>query len=601
MPRKERAPRASAILGAAKNYSTRRSGKTDTDSKARGGEEWMRTAWDFFDLIQEYHQGCAIVGALLSRAKLVAMEKGADGKWAPTQNPVALAALDELYGGEEGHSEMLRQFGIHLSVAGGGYLIGPSMTEGATDPDDWQVAATTEVTRSGGTWRVNGKPLKGKPMVIYIWKPHPRNKKKADAPSRALLGTLSELLQLRKRIAAQIDSRLTGAGMMLVPSETSFPSAPVRQLNAGDPAIVRDSIQPGNAQGLADLLFERMQIAIEDPSSAEAMMPLIGETPGEFVDKVKVINFWSELDKAAPALRRELVTGVATGMDMPPEVLLGNAGSNHWNAWLSDENNVKIHAEPLLHIVTSSITTGYYRVALDGEPGIDDPNRFAIMADTSAMRMRPNRSKEALELHRELILGREAVARENGFEPSDLMTDEERAEILRLRAASGSTTPEIVEAALEESGVDLDVQITDSRPPVEARPLPSIRQHPVRELPQRPNSNAAELNGLVMACEQMVDRALQRAGNRIKTKFSIKEPPTSANRLYLHAQVERGDLDHLLADAWECVRLDDYGVDAMQLERVLDMYTRAVILSRREPSRASLRAALQLLPSSRAA
>src|SRR5687767_181939 len=107
MPRKERAPRASAILGAAKNYSTRRSGKTDTDSKARGGEEWMRTAWDFFDLIQEYHQGCAIVGALLSRAKLVAMEKGADGKWAPTQNPVALAALDELYGGEEGHSEML--------------------------------------------------------------------------------------------------------------------------------------------------------------------------------------------------------------------------------------------------------------------------------------------------------------------------------------------------------------------------------------------------------------------------------------------------------------------------------------------------------------
>jgi hypothetical protein len=600
MPRKERAPRTSTILGAAKDYTRR--GKRSDDSKARNGEEWMRIAWDMFDLIPEFRQGCVIVGALLSRAKLLVMEQDSFGKWQPTTNPVVLAALDELYGGEEGQSEMLRQFGMHFSAAGGGYLIGPSeadLPDGV--PDDWQVAATTEVNKTAGTWRINGTPLKGNPLVKYIWNPHPRNRKKADAPSRALLGTLNELLQLRKRIAAQIDSRLTGAGILLLPSETSFPAGPSRSLNPGDPPVARDSIEAGNAQGLADLLFDRMQQAIEDPASVEAMMPLIGETPGEFVDKAKLLNFWSDLDKTAPALRKELVTAIATGMDMPPEVLLGTAGSNHWNAWLSDENNIKIHAEPLLKTITTSLTSGYLWPAIEGEPGIDNPHAYAIMADTSAMRMRPNRSKEALELNRELILSRAAVVRENGFDDADIMSDEERSETLRILAAKGQTTPELVEAALRESGVDLEVE---ELPQVqhEARPRPSIAQHPVREIPQRPEErSAAELTGLVFAAELLVDRALQRAGNRIKTKYGFRDVTVKANRLYQTVDIDARACDDLLADAWDACHSFDYGVDPAKLARALDFYTRALMISRREPSRASIQAALKVMVGTQAA
>lgn len=588
------------MVAAAKNYTIGRSQEKVSDSRLRSGEEWQRAGWDFFDTVPEYHQGCAIVGALLSRAKLIVSEKQADGTWAPTKNPAALAALEELYGGDEGQVEMLRQFGIHFTVAGGAYLIGPSDEDDREDPDKWMVAASTEVSKTGNTWKVNGKSIKGTPLVVEIWKPHPRNPKKYDSPTRAILPVLSELLQLTKRVAAQIDSRLFGAGLLLVPSETSFPAGPVTQLNPGDPVTQTDSIQPGDAQGLADLLLRTAQKAIDEPESAAAMIPVIGEAPGEYIGNVKHITFWSELDRMAPKLREEGIRRTALGMDMPPEVLLGNAGSNHWNAWLSDENSVKIHAEPLLKILTASLTTGYLRKAIEGEDGVDDPNRFAIMADTSQMRLRPNRSKEAIELNRDLKLSDEAALRENGFDPSDAM-DEEGVRLALLRKmATGSTTPELVAVALRILGVEVP-ELVDNRPPAEARPAPSLEEHPVRELPQEPTNGAAAVEGLVFAAEQMVDRALQRAGNRLKTKLNLKGVDMPANRLYQAAELSPADINDVLQDAWACVYEFDYGVDPDSLARALDMYTRSVLRSKATPSRGSLAGALNMLLSRRAA
>ena len=65
MPRQERQVRRS-LVAAARTYSpTKRSRKARAGDSKRPGEEWQRASWDFFDLIPEYHQGCAITGALL--------------------------------------------------------------------------------------------------------------------------------------------------------------------------------------------------------------------------------------------------------------------------------------------------------------------------------------------------------------------------------------------------------------------------------------------------------------------------------------------------------------------------------------------------------
>lgn len=591
MPRQERQVRRS-LVAAARTYSpTKRSRKARAGDSKRPGEEWQRASWDFFDLIPEYHQGCAITGALLSRARLFAAEK-VDGVWVPTKNPYAIQAMDELYGGEEGQSDMLRDLGLHFAVAGEGWLIGPT-DDPTADADDWQVAAATELGRVGNVWKVNGQDLDPNTLVMRLWKPHPKDRRKADAPTRAILGTLSEMLQLNKRIAAQIDSRLAGAGLLLLPSETEFPAGPSRQMNPGDPTAQRDAVQAGDAQGLADLLLETAQETVQNPESAAAMIPIIATAPGEYIDNAKLLTFWSELDKVAPKLRQELRETIARGLDIPPEVLLGTSGSNHWNAWLSDENSVKVHAEPLLKLITRSLTTEYLRKGLEGL--VDDPRRFSIQADTSQMRLRPNRSKEALELHDRLVLSAEATARENGFVESDLMTDEERQIALMLKVASGSTTPELVEAALRKAGLDLDVRVTDRRDPAEARPTPSLVEHPVRELPQESNAATAQLIGLTLACEQMVDRALQRAGNRMKTGMGLRDTPFSANRLYMAAQLSARDLDNVLQDAWGSCHEFDYGVDSALLAKTLDTYTRSIMRAQREPSRVGLSAVLKLM------
>jgi hypothetical protein len=592
MPRRERRAVRRSITAAAKNYSRSSRGKNANDSRIQTGEEWQAAAWDFFDLIGEFRQAPTIKGALLSRAKLYVAEK-IDGEWVPTTNDVAIAALDELYGGSDGHEEMLRLYGEHLDVAGEGWLIGPPASKAETaTPDDWQVAAPNEVKKNGTDWKVNGKLLEGRNRtVIRIWRAHPKNKKKADAPARAVLPILSELLQLRKRVAAQIDSRLTGNGLVILPAETEFPSRPVVR-NAGDPETRVDAVVEG-AQGLADLIFETARIAIQNPESAEAMLPLFGTVPGEYLEKIQQLNFWSELDKAAPKMREEQLLAIARGMDIPIDILLGTQGSNHWNAWLSDENNVKIHGEPPLKIITTGLTTQYLWVALDGE--VEDPRKFKIMADTSQMRLRPNRSKEAMELNQAMILSDDAVLRENGFTEADRMTEEGMRIAILRSMARGSTTPELVHAAAKLLGVNDLPEPEDERPAVEGRPQPSLVEHPVRELPKKQDPEAAKLDMLTMVCEQIVDRALQRAGNRIKSQLGMKQAPVPANRLYTVHPVPSMDLDEVLQDAWDAVNLRDYGVPVEDLTRALDIYARSLLRSGREPSFGSLRSTLKLL------
>jgi hypothetical protein len=584
------------MVASARSYGTRRADKKDEEGKARGGEQWQRDCWDYYDLIAEYAQACNIQGALLSRAKLVVMELGEDGVWAPSTNPFALAARDELYGGEDGQAEMFRLFGINFSVTGGAWLIGPI---GAPDPDadngGWRVIAETEIQKNAfGQWKVNGKPLEGDWLKIHIWRPHPKNPKKSTSPSRATLPVLSQIVQLRKRTSAQIDSRLTGGGVWLLPAETEFPAQPGRQVNPGDPPTTRDSVIAGDANGMMDLVADAAEEAIEDQQSASARLPIIATVPGEYMQHVKEpINFWSDLDKTAPALRKEQLEAMANGMDVPQEVLLGGSGSNHWNMWLADENTIKIHGEPTLQIIVSGITQKFLRPGLKGL--VPDPTRFKFVADTSQMRLRPNRSKEAIELNRDLILKDATVLRENGFTEEDLMTDEEMKRAIIRRASLGQTTPELVAWAWSNLGIDVPAELMDQRDAVEARPAPSLEEHPVRDLPERPESHTASANPLVWAAEQIVDRALQRAGNRIKTKFGIKDAPTGANRLYQHVELSIGDLDDLLKDAWDGCHLDDYGVDPAELQRALDIYTRALVMSRRTPDRATLGRALQLL------
>ena len=549
------------LVASAIRLTGRGDGKSKKPVKAPA---WNFRAWEFFDTIGEYRYAVTWVGNLLSRALLEVWE---DGK--ATTNKDALDALAALFGGPEGQREMLRQLGNHLTVAGDCYLVGEDMGE---EPDQWYVASATRITKTGdgdnATWKL-GKSELNDPLVIRVWRAHPNNEKEADSPTRAVLPILDEIDGFSKYVKAQLSSRLTGMGVFAIPSEITFGTVRGLAENATDPAAASSS----GVDAFLREFIETVSLATVDPSDASARVPIILQGPGEYLDKLQHITFWSELDSQAKDLRDEAIRRLALGMDMPPEILTGTGEMNHWNSWQVEEASIKAHTEPLLQIITSSLSTGYLRPYLE-EQGMskEEARLFSFHADTSKIRLRPNRSKEAIELYDLGELSPIAMLRENGFDPADAMTDDERKAWLTKKVAGGSTTPELVAHALRILGVDVP-EVAEDVEPTEAPSDPSLLQHPTREIPDISDAASAKV---------VVFRALERAGSRLKSKYKARLVPGADNvpneKVYRYAHVTEDIVDDLLVGAWDCLAV--LGIKTSPLS--LDSYVRGLLLTNEE-------------------
>lgn len=564
------------------------------------GTEWHEEAWNMYDVVGEYRYACDWVGGMLSKAILFATH-AANGTVTKQTSGTAFEALDALFGDDDGRAEMLRLIGIHLSVTGDCWLVGYTTKEHGYEEDIWEVVASTRLRQpiKGGKYTLNDEVLDIDPkdvLVIRLWRPHPRHSDKAVSPSKAALPILAELVKLTQHVAAQVDSRLASAGILLVPTEITFPTPPARKDSDGN-IVTRTA---NNAEDLMAVIGETAAMSIENRGAPEALVPIIITAPAEAISAIKHLKFWTELDATAVELRNEAIRRLALSMDMPPEVLQGVAEANHWSAWAVDESAIKAHTEPLLKIVTSSLAKEYLRPLIVDDPSADpaDIRNYSIKADTTDLRVRPNRAKEALELYDRQELSGASLRRETGFTEDDAMGEKELKDIFTKLAAKGSTTPEIVEAALRAVGVDLPMG--SSGVPAESdtqqgRPAPSLRELPVRDIPDRERSERrkqARENGdvpsaqppsiraatLIASSEQAVLRALERAGNRLKNKLQARvEVP--ASMLYMSVQTKVGDYDFLLDDAWTPVPgiANRHDVPIQWLKATLDTYCRTLM------------------------
>lgn len=579
MPRKEQftsqvmaTPRAT--VAAATRLTMRRG---DDHKPPRDDTGWQRKAWLWYDTIGEYRFACSWVGNLLSRAILYVTEDGV-----PTTNTDAIAAMESLFGGVDGQREMLRQLGIQFTVAGEAYIVGE---DGGDDPGDkWWVVAASEISKQGDSWKI-GKRGVDDPLVMRLWRPHPRVNNKPDAPSRAVLPILSEIDGLTKHVAAQIDSRLAGAGILLLPDGISFATSATHD---GESSGITNELDP-----FLEELMQTMMTAIKEREDPSALVPILLQAPGEHLDKVRHLIFSTTLDEQAIALRSEAIRRLALGMDMPPEVLTGTGEINHWGAWQVEEASIKAHTEPLLHVITDSLSSGYLRPYLEETMSEEEARRFTIVADTSAMRLRPNRSKEAIELYDRAALSKEAMVRENGFDVADIMDEQEREQFFTEKVASGSTTPELVAEALQMLGLPFAVVPRESIEVQEGRPNRSLLEHPMEGPPEEENRRIISDEAAAVA-EVVVFRALERAGNRIRSKYkdriSMGAEGVPPHTLYRFTnQLSASEVDDVLMEAWTCLAsLPPIPVSS----EVLDKYARSLIQSNRPHDSAKFRAYL---------
>lgn len=540
--------------------------------------DWQAECYRHYSICGEARFAAKFFGHAVSRAVL---KPGVikDGIVTETDDPAINAQLGALFNGSNGQRQMLESIGIHLTIAGECYLIGRSDAgeeEGVTAGQDiWEIVSVLEISVTGTTWTIkysDGRPpieLTDNDVVIRIWLPNPAMQIEADSPFRSLLPILSEIEWLTKHVFAQITSRLAGAGILLMPQEMTFPTGDGGAATANE------------AESFMVALGEAMMDPIEDASSPNAVIPYVVTAPGDSIDKARLLTFWSELDENSLALRSEAIRRFALGMDLPPEQVLGmssNRGSgggtsngvSHWGAWQIEEATVKLHIEPMLDVIVNGLTIGYLRP-------LGDP-LAAIIYDTSGLRLRPDRSKEAFELYDRGLLSSAALFRENGFEVEDQPEEAEFQRWLLVKMATGSATPEQVQAAMKALGVTLDVVVSGT-PGAEAPPPPSLEEHPGR--PRTPDESS-----LLAASEALVFRALERAGNRLRQIGKPVGVPAYETHLFVSGTGQ----GNLLDDAWSTAPMVLAGIaDPDEVVPVLNSYCQSLLSGQAPHKRETLR------------
>ena len=146
------------------------------------------------------------------------------------------------------------------------------------------------------------------------------------------------------------------------------------------------------------------------------------------------------------------------------------------------------------------------------------------------------------------------------------------------KVASGSTTPDLVAEALRGLKVPLKEVGAESPNVTEARPTPTTREHPTRDIP-----NDGVAPELIAAGEVLVYRALERAGNKLKNKMrgAKAHEGTPAAELYRHIPFGIDEIDDLLRDAWGACELFSMGF----CQEKLDEYARTLLATRQPHNR----------------
>jgi len=449
-------------ITAAATRLTSRNIKADTRGKS-SAQPWQEDSWDMYDMVGEQRFLANTLAGRGAQARLFVGRRPED----PTEPPVPIPDVpDEDQAGEEqvrtaddataaevfatfgetetGRAQIIARMLINLFVPGDGWIVGiPSrlfrddtseedrgeqvafLTPEGTDPTGevdlsdlrWKMLSITEVVFKQGKVTLKMGTAKTAEIecspdeifLIRVWRPHPRRWWEADSPTRSSLPVLRELIGMDQGLSAQLDSRLVGPGVFLVPN--SAKEAILAQMGPDVP----DDFDP-----FTEAMMEAFLTAIADQSNASARVPLVFTVPDESVEKFKRIEFGSPIDDRHQETSDLLIRRLSLGQDAPPELLLGIGGMNHWGAWLVREDVVSTHLEPPLALICDAITTQFlWPVLIQQGMSEEEASRYVVWYDVAHLIQRPSRLEDATSLHTAGVISDEALRDAGGYTDED--------------------------------------------------------------------------------------------------------------------------------------------------------------------------------------
>ncbi len=558
------AARPATMSGSAAVYRANRAMDHKTDRRVIA-QPWQIEVYRHLNICGEARYAAALFANMAARAELGITEGNTSGHKATWVNEgPEVGVLAELAPTVRERKKLIRDYMLHYIAAGECYLIARDRQENDPEPDNdkeiWEIVAVTELRKLGdGRWQVrydndNYIDLAAGDPVIRLWNPDPENRREAWSPYRSMLPTLREIEWLTQHIFTQVRSRLMSAGVWFLPNDLTFPDPPPDAVEGGAEAI---AAMNESERFMVSLAASSMNFLEADEVSFPTVVMGDSAALGA-VDQQKLIKFWSDIDDKAMLLRSDGVRRFALGMDLPPEQVLGSSGLavsgssgsagsvNHWGVWANEEQTISNHIEPALDTLVAILTSAVLRTVLFNTTRV-------VSYDTASLRLRQDRSKEALEWYDRGVMKAEVALRETGFDPeNDRMDDDEFKRWLLVKVASGSATPEQVNESLRLLGVILNVPVAEvSRNPepkaiAPAKPgraePPSLEDHPYEGPPRVQHDHSpAPFSALHASAEVLVLRALEKAGNRLLNdgkRGRDRDRTTPAHLAHLTASVE---------------------------------------------------------------
>lgn len=346
----------------------------------------------------------------------------------------------------DGQAGLLYDLGVNLTVTGDLKLaVEPDPNE--VNGERWSCFGVTELRHSGQwpdkttRWTAVGPPSRDLPQGTQVWRiysPHPFQHTLADSSVMGVLSDLEELRLIQRSFRGVAKSRVSGAGLLTMPDELTFPSSDPDDPEAPDQFTVD--------------LVKSMSTPLHDEEDATNIVPFLIRGPDQFIgpNSIRHIPFTRPADPVMDAREDKKIKAISIGLDTPVEIIQGIGSTNHWNGAVVSEESWKAHGEPGMLLICGQLATLPLRDLLKATAlGNGSQTRWTgeqiaqivIIADATQVVDHPDKGKDAKDLWDRRAISDDALRKANNFSDADAPDDEElskRIEAERLIHARGA-------------------------------------------------------------------------------------------------------------------------------------------------------------------
>lgn len=469
---------------------------------------WVNRAWDVYDKLGPIYYMTRYRSSVARKIDYFAAIKEVTGDPDPDVTLDQEGEISQV--GEatkvleaEGGSDLLRrivsELMVHWDVAGEAYLV-----RFDSEPF-WRVLSTMELKKSAAgyfTWGDERTMGEIDPDGVYrVWKPHPRNHWEADSPTRHVLDDAEGLILSGREIRARSISRLA-AGVWPIPDTVDFTPF-------GDD-------QDGTEDDFAREMTNYLAKPLTDPGSAASLAPWIITVGRDDIEAISKgpIRFDREWDVSIE-LREEQLHHVALGIDMPPELATGTAGSmNHWGSWWLTDEAVNMHVLPTVDDILDSLTQNWYRPLL--QAASVDPDKYVLWRDSSPATVAPDRSDVAIKMFEVGAISGKALRRVTDFDEEDKPDEEDNPQPIEEEPTiegppeQEGVTGSVDLANLQDLLTRIEQVLKEGGGPLAPRAVTAAARPPIRAT-ELSEIDAEVLAFVIAEAEQEIERLLGMA------------------------------------------------------------------------------------------